>query len=252
MPRRLSVPMSLFSLLTTLALLLLAGPDAVAAQAVTLNLTTEDYPPFNIVDARTGQISGIATEKVQELMHRAGEVVSISAFPWSRSFQMGQKLPNTCVFSTTRTPEREPMFKWVGPLVKNRWVIFARADDGRNPKTLEDLRPYVLGVYRNDAVGEYLAGKGFKTDVANMDADNPRKLLIGRFDFWATGELLGLEILRNQGLGEQIVPLFPFNNTEMYLACNKGMAQKRIDRFNHILHQMERDGTAQAIEKKYK
>ncbi len=237
-----------------LSVLAMALPvcSALAAETVTLHLTTEDYPPFNIVDARTGRISGIATEKVLELMHRAGEVVSLSAFPWSRSFRMGQQLPNTCVFSTTRTPEREPLFKWVGPLVKNRWVIFARADDPRSPKTLEDLRPYVLGVYRNDAVGEFLAGKGFKTDVANLDADNPRKLLIGRFDFWATGELLGLDILRHQGLSEQIVPLFPFNNTEMYLACNKGMAQKRIDRFNQILHQMERDGTAGAIERKYK
>lgn len=221
-------------------------------QAQTLTLTTEDYPPFNIVDAKSGQITGIATEKVIELMRRAGEKYTIAAFPWSRSFQMGQKLPHTCVFSTTRTPEREPLFKWVGPLVKNRWVIFARADDTRNPKTLEDLRPFVLGVYRNDAVGEFLSGKGFKTDVANMDADNPRKLLIGRFDFWATGELLGMEILRNQGLSEQVVPLFSFNNTEMYLACNKSMAQKRIDHFNQILRQMERDGTAQAIEKKYK
>ena len=58
--------------------------------------------------------------------------------------------------------------------------------------------------------------------------------------------------LWNCHLREQIVPLFPFNNTEMYLACNKGMAQKRIDRFNQILHQMERDGTTHAIEQKYK
>lgn len=224
----------------------------IEASAQTLTLTTEDYPPFNMLDHKTGTISGVSTEKVQELMRRAGQNYTITGFPWSRAYQMGLKIPNTCVFSTTRTPEREPLFKWVGPLVKNRWVVFARKNDVRKPKVLEDLRPFELGVYRNDAVGEYLQNHGFKVEIANGDADNPRKLLAGRFDFWATGELSGWIILKNQGLQDQFHVLFDFNQTEMYLACQKDMAQERIERFNHILKEMELDGTVMAIEKKYK
>ena len=100
-----------------LGLILALGLD-VSAQ--TLTLTTEDYPPFNIVDPKTGVVTGVATEKVQEMMRRADQRYTITPFPWSRAFQMGQKVPNTCVFSTTRTPERENLFKWVGPLVKSR------------------------------------------------------------------------------------------------------------------------------------
>lgn len=232
-----------------LALPLLAGGQA---RAQSLMLATEDYPPFNIVHPKTQEVTGISTEKVMEMMQRAGEHYRIRAFPWARAFMMGQKEANTCVFSTTRTPDREALFKWVGPLVKNNWMVFARADDSRRPRTLEELRPYVMGTYRNDAVGEYLVLQGFKTDLANYDADNPRKLLYGRFDFWATGELLGLAILKQQGLGGQIVPLFQFHQSEMYLACHPGIAQERIDRFNQILKEMERDGTVAAIEKKYK
>lgn len=224
----------------------------VSLYAQTLTLTTENYPPFNIVDPKSGAISGVATEKVLEIMRRANEKYTLSAYPWSRAFQMGQSEPNTCVFSTTRTPEREALFKWVGPLVKNSWLIFGRADDSRAPKTLEDLRPYVMGIYRDDAVGQFLVARGFKTDLANYDTDNPRKLLYGRFDFWATGELLGLAILKNQGLSDKIVPLFQFHHTEMYLACQLGMAQERIERYNQILKEMERDGSVAAIEKKYK
>jgi polar amino acid transport system substrate-binding protein len=217
-----------------------------------LILTTEDYPPFNIIDPNSGNISGISTEKVKEIMHRAGASYTITAYPWARSFQMARTDANTCVFSTTRSPERETMFKWVGPLVKNNWYIFARADDRRKPKSLEDLRPYVMGTYRNDAVAEFLTSKDFKTDIANADADNPRKLLLQRFDFWATGELLGLAILKNQGLQGKIVPRFQFNQTEMYLACHPAIATERIELFNQILKDIEHDGTAAAIEKKYK
>ncbi len=221
-----------------------------SAQA--LNLVTEEYPPFNIVNPKTGEISGISTEKVMELMHRAGEKYTLAAYPWARAIQMAQNNPDTCVFSTSRTPGRETLYKWVGPLVKNNWVIFARADDSRRPKTLEDLRPYVIGTYRNDAIAEYFSLKGYNTDLASADADNPRKMLYGRFDFWATGELLGLDILRQQGLGKLIVPLFTFNQTEMYLACNTGMEQAKIDRLNHLLKEMDKDGSSAAIEKKYK
>ncbi|GGC94695.1 substrate-binding periplasmic protein [Undibacterium terreum] len=217
-----------------------------------ISLTTEDYPPFNIVSPKNGEISGISTEKVMELMRRAGEKYTIAAYPWARSIQMAQNNPETCVFSTSRTPGRESLYKWVGPLVRNNWVIFARADDTRRPRTLEDLRPYVIGTYRNDAIAEYFSLKGFNTDLASADVDNPRKMLYGRFDFWATGELLGMDILRQQGLSKLIVPLFVFNQTDMYLACNTGMEQARIDHLNHLLKEMDKDGTSAAIEKKYK
>ncbi|MFZ6643857.1 substrate-binding periplasmic protein [Undibacterium sp. TC4M20W] len=215
-------------------------------------LVTEDYSPFNIVNPKTGEVTGLSTEKVQELMRRAGEKYSITAYPWARSIQMAQNNPDTCVFSTSRTPGREQLYKWVGPLVKNNWVIFARADDTRHPKTLEDLRIYTIGSYRNDAIAEYFSLKGFNTELASTDADNPRKMLAGRFDFWASGELLGWEILKQQGLTKMVVQLFTFNQTEMYLACNTTMSQAKIEKWNQILKEMDKDGTSAAIEKRYK
>ncbi len=243
--------------LTTLSLsvsLLLSvmSSFSVQASAQTLNLTTEDYPPFNIINTKNGHISGISTEKVRELMQRADQKYTLTAYPWARAFQMARNEPGTCVFSTTRSAEREAMFQWVGPLVRNNWYVFGRAGDSRHPQTLEDLRGYVIGSYRGDAVGEFLALKGFKTDLASTDSDNPRKLLIGRFDFWATGELLGMAILKNQGLSKKIVPLFQFYQADMYLACHNDISPDTILRFNKILKVMERDGSAAAIEKKYK
>lgn len=218
----------------------------------TINLVTEEYPPFNSVDPKTGEIIGMSTEKVKELMKRAGEKYTLAAYPWARAIQMAQNNPDTCVYSTSRTPAREQLYKWVGPMVKNNWVVFARADDNRHPKNLADLRPYVIGSYRSDAIAEYFSLKGYNTELANIDSDNPRKMLAGRFDFWATGELLGWDIIRQQGLDKLIVQLFTFNQTEMYLACHPGMAQATIDKLNQILRDMEKDGTSAGIEKKYK
>jgi polar amino acid transport system substrate-binding protein len=77
---------------------------------------------------------------------------------------------DTCVYSTSRTPGREELYKWVGPLVSNNWVLFARADDVRRPKSLEDLRPYTIGTYSNDAIAEYFSLKGFSTELAATES----------------------------------------------------------------------------------
>ncbi|MBY0447040.1 MAG: ABC transporter substrate-binding protein [Burkholderiales bacterium] len=224
----------------------------IASQAMALTLTTEDYPPFNIVDAKTQKVSGISTEKVSEVMRRSNETFTITPYPWIRAFQLAQKEADTCVFSTTRTPEREALFKWVGPLVKNNWYIFAKVGDTRSPKSLNELKAYSIGAYRGDAIAEYLEKNGFKTDLAKADEDNPQKLLGHRFDFWASGELLGLSILKRKNLSDKIIPILMFNQTEMYLACNLKTKQTQIDNYNKILQDMDKDGTNLAIENKYR
>lgn len=227
-------------------LLALAGGAAGA-----LTLTTEDYPPFNMQDPQTQALSGIATDKVVELMRRAHEPYTLALYPWSRAYLMAQQGQDTCVFSTTRTPEREHLFKWVGPLVKNDWVVYARADDVRHPKTLDELRPYVLGGYQNDAVGVFLKAQGFKVDLSNFDVQNVQKLAYKRIDFWATGELLGQYLIARNGYKDQIVPLFTFKHAELYLACNRAADPALMARLNHILQEMDKDGTSSAIEHRY-
>ncbi len=240
--------------LTCCALFLLGSMFSVPAIADPgrLNLVTEEYPPFNMSEPSSGVLRGISVEKVLELMRRAKQPYTMSLFPWTRAYQMGMQIEDTCVFSTTRTPEREALFRWVGPLVRNNWTVFARVDDTRNPKALEDLRPYLIGGYQSDAVGEYLKQQGFEVDLAVAESDNPRKLMMKRFDFWASGELLGSWLIRSHGYVGKIHPLFNFRQTEMYLACHPKMASEKIDKFNQILRDMVKDGSAAAIEKKYR
>ena len=102
------------------------APAAVANGELTL--TTENYPPFNMLDDDTGRIVGISTDIVRAVMTRAGQSYNMSFLPWQRAFNDALTKSNTCVFSTTETKERLPQFKWVGPLVSNNWILFGRAD----------------------------------------------------------------------------------------------------------------------------
>jgi polar amino acid transport system substrate-binding protein len=219
-------------------------------QAITI--ATEDYPPFNFIDLQSKKVVGISADKVSIMMQRAGLKYTIESFPWTRAYQMAEQAADTCVFSTVKNAEREKLFQWVGPLGTNNWTIYVRSTSKSTAQSLEDLRPYTIGVYRNSAIGTYLQQLGFNLDWANYDSENPRKLVYGRFDYWASGELMGQYHINHAGLRGQIVPIFKFNSAEMYLACNLGMPTATINKLNQILKEMDRDGTSNAIERKYR
>ncbi len=233
----------------------LAALLAVAARcagADVLSLTTEDFsPPFQVsADQRTSW-SGISADKLAELMRRARQAYVIAAFPWARAYQMALQLPNTCVFSTTRTAERESLFLWIGPLAANDWAMFGRAGDVRRPAVLEDVRGAIIGGYHDDSTGLFLKARGFRVDVAATDAINLQKLLNGRIDYWATGISSGQFLIAKNKAGGKIVPYFSFQRAQLYLACHKSVGAPLAERLNRILQEMERDGSSAAIERRY-
>ncbi len=85
-------------------------------------LLTENFPPFNMAADGTNyaaerNISGINADIVREMFKRAGIAYSLTLrFPWERIYNQVLAQPDQGLFSTTFTAEREPLFKWVGPL----------------------------------------------------------------------------------------------------------------------------------------
>jgi polar amino acid transport system substrate-binding protein len=219
------------------------------AQARELLLTTENYPPFNMQEEGSQQIIGISTDIVRRLMVRAGINYSIKFLPWQRAYAMALDETDTCVFSTTLTEERRPLFKWVGPLVSNDWVFFGRPDSELAIDSIEDVRPYVIGGYKGDAVAVFLEQQGMELDLASHDHVNPAKLAAGRFDIWATGNHLGPYLARQAGV--EIKPLFTFKETVMGLACNQSVDDGLIAQLNALLEELREDGSVAEVMAKY-
>lgn len=229
--------------------LMLAAGGSQAAEPLTLKLLTEDYPPFNM-QASGGQISGSATDIVRELMQRSAIRYSIELLPWLRAYNRAVLEPNTCVYSTTRTDQREGQFKWVGPVAENPWVLYARSDTPRVLNNLEDARRYRLGGYAGDAVAQYLIARNFDVDLANSDVQNVRKLQAGRIDYWATGKYIGAQLVAREKAAN-LKPILTFNTTFMYLACYLGISDQLVGQLNDTLRKMQKDGTVAKINARY-
>ena len=223
---------------------------SLSALSEPLEVLTEDYPPFNMM-AEGNKISGLSTEIVEELFKRAGVQYSLKSLPWKRAYEQTLNSPNTALYSTTRTPEREALFKWVGPLVSNNWVFFAKSDSTLKVTSLDDAKQYSVGGYYGDAVAEYLAAQGFaKLQLAPNDRSNAKKLDAGRIQLWATGEYLGPYLAALEKAAPPKV-IYTFRETQMSLAFNKNAPDELIKKLNDTLEVMRKEGVIDALNSKY-
>jgi polar amino acid transport system substrate-binding protein len=227
----------------------LAGPAAAPPGA--LFIAGEHVPPASWKEG--SEVTGRETEKIRDMLARAGIPYRIDILPWKRGYMLAQRQPDTCIYSTSRTPEREREFKWVGPTDEAEWVFIGRPGHTFPLRTLEDARPLRIGTYHGDARDEFLRARGFKVEPVQNDASNPKKLLLNRIDVWAIGMRVGSQAPSRFPEIEsgELVPLLAFHKVKVYLACNPAVPDALVEKMNAALDSMRRDGTFARLERKY-
>ncbi|MDB6445027.1 ABC transporter substrate-binding protein [Pseudomonas sp. 21TX0197] len=236
------------------ATLLLTG--SVRAADSTLVLLTENFPPYNM--ARNGKnfaqdenIHGIAVDIVREVFKRADIAYSLTLrFPWERIYKLALEKPGYGVFVMARLPEREKLFKWVGPIGPDDWIMLAKADSRITLDSLEQARKYRIGAYKGDAIAETLAKQGLNPIVVLRDQDNARKLVNGQIDLWATGDPAGRYLARQEGVSD-LKTVLRFNSAELYLALNKEVPDDVVARLQAALDELRKEGEVDAIMARY-
>jgi polar amino acid transport system substrate-binding protein len=220
------------------------------AKADGLLLLTEEYPPFNLT--RNGEVSGLATDVLREVMKRTRTEHRFVLGPWQRSYATALEQPGACVYSTTVTDARKPLFKWVQPLVEGDWVLFGKQGTPIVVNSLEEARKYRIGVYQGDALEVHLKEVGgFTLDSANRDALNAAKLDAGRIDLWATGVRSGpwLAALEKAAPPQ---PLLTIRRTVLGLACNPATETTVVERLQAALDAMIAEGVVETFAAAYR
>lgn len=231
-------------LLTVCLMVFLLAPPAWGQ----LRLLTEISPPAQMM--RNGQLTGRTVELVREAMSRMGLELSIKVLPWARAYSMALQGPMVGLFATTRTEEREDMFKWAGPLTRLKWVFYARKDSGLVINTLEDARKVErIGTYRHDAREQFLQRHGFTNlESVNDQKTNLLKLALGRLDLVAGTNLGTLGIARQAEIDpSQFESVFTFKTMDLYLAFSKDVPDKEVALWNRAFESMHNDGAFREI-----
>jgi len=231
------------------AIMLSLAGMCVAAPRPYLYIATENSPPSVMLEK--GELVGYTTDKVREIMKRVGIDYEIEILPFKRAMFLSQTRVDVCTYSLTRLPERETLFKWVGPTHESDWTLFGRAGRDYHLHTLEDARKYRIGAYFGDVRGDTLGAQGFTVETVRERLSNPRKLLVDRIDLWVSSMQMGGSLVADNGWQGKIVPVLTFKRTELYLACNTGVPDELIAKMNAALRAMNSEGVSAAIERKY-
>lgn len=226
------------------------------ARAEPLVLLTENLPPFNMSVAGTNYarddgVTGISSDILRAVCERAQvQCQQILRFPWQRVYQQTLDDAGYGLFSTARTAEREGLFKWVGPIASNEWVLFSKGDSSIRLSSLDDARRYRIGGYKGDAKTQFLLDRGLEVQTALRDSENVKKLERGQIDLWVTSNQAGRFVARQEGL-ENLKVVQNLHTADLYLALNLQTPDELVQKLQSALDSLRAEGALRSIEARY-
>jgi polar amino acid transport system substrate-binding protein len=198
----------------------------------------EDIPPSNYLE--NGELKGASIEILQMLWKVTGvSPKPVKVVPWARGYHSLQADSGRVLFSMTRTPQREEMFKWVGPIftVRNVLLGLSSANLSMNkPGLKKSLR---IGVIKDDVAESMLLEQGFDqvnlNSVSSLD-QNFEKLKSGRIDLVAHTENTLDSYIAKKGLNPSDFKVYQILSTSPnYFAFSRDVPDEWIVRFQKAL-----------------
>lgn len=216
-------------------------------------ILTEHSPPYNYNEQ--GYVTGFATDIVRELLRRLNHPDTIELVEWTKGYNTTQNNPGYILYSTSRTPAREKLFKWVGPLFEYEIYFYAKTGNSITIKTLEDAKKVkAIGTYKDDAQEQFLKSKGFTNLVsATQEIHNPPKLMLGIIDLWVADDI-GAAYYTSKRAGipvDKFKQLIQINSGVNYLAFSPHTSDADIQQWQKTLDALKADGTYQRIKNRY-
>lgn len=232
-------------------LLAFTAMEVLAVQNLTIYC--EDEPPNQFVGP-DGGITGMTVDISTEIKRRIGNQDPIQMVPWARGYDAALKLPNTVLFTVSRSAERNSLFNWVGPVHELCFSFYAKADSRIQIRSLEDAQKLNrVGVYINDIRDTVLTQAGFKNlDRANNNLQNFRKLMAGRIDVYASApEAIEAEARKAGFKASAVKRLYTFMRAQDYIVLSKGTPEPIVKAWTDAFASMQKDGSFARIHRKY-
>lgn len=221
-----------------------------------IHYITEEYPPYNFAEGE--QITGISIDLLNAVHEKMGvSDPNVSLFPWVRGYRVAQTPgKQNVIFSTTRTEEREPKFKWVGPIAKTEVSVFCNKDVNASISSDEDLLDYSFAVIRDD-IGE-LELKNRNVPASSIQDVTKFDMMVNlvslkRKDCFAYEANVTSYLMKKSGVdSSKFERKYNLVEGELYYAFNKSVDDAEVDKHQKALDEVRADKDAlKAINEKY-
>jgi len=243
--------------LITLIIAFLSATTAIGESFPKFRIMTEPWIPYQFEE--NGEIKGVSVDLLVLMLKRIGSKQTrkdIKMYPWARGYHYTQTIQNTILFSTTRTTEREDIFKWVGPIFQNTILLIAKKDRHIKINSPEELKDYSIGTVIYDVGEQYMVKLGFTLEQLSRNTAyvNSIRMLEGnRIDMvvmsWGSFSSFAESCEINPNLFEGV---FVVKSDDIYYAFHKDTPDWIIKKFQNAFNELKTDGKLDELMKKYK
>lgn len=218
-----------------------------------LQIFSEYAPPLNYYTGFIGnyQVAGPTVEIVKEIQKRIGGYASnIYMTSWFDGYATVQELPNSALFTTARTPERENLFQWVGPIASMSPAFYTLKSASITVNTLEQARALTVTTPTQWYTHDYLIANDFGNILTSYyPADSFAQLLSGDADaIYIDSEAVDW-LCRESSTSCDDLDRLPIETpaSQGYIAFNLNTPQSTVDQWQDALDAMKDEGLLAVI-----
>jgi len=225
----------------------------------TINLTTEIYPPFLLVNKEQGWLWQV----VKSAYKTQSIGVDLVYVPWSRAVYLVKQGNKDGLLAAFHTKEREQWALYSDPITQSRTVLFKRKSSNIRYRSLPELKNYTIAVGRGYAVSnEFDNADYLKKIFVRSSFQGLQMLYLGRVDLVAGNDLVDQYHINKtlsrskkfKNIENELVFIEPALATQiMYIAFSKKVKDYKIktDIFNRGLKEIRRNGRYNEIIEKF-
>jgi polar amino acid transport system substrate-binding protein len=218
-----------------------------SSYAQKINLVTELYSPFQII-GDDDQLTGFAIELVEIMNQKSGIETDIQVYPWARSFEMAKTIPNTFIFSISRTPERKQMFKWIGDYYTSTDALYSLASrEDIKINSITDAKKYITAATRRGAGEQRLEKLNFTKDklvITSNQEQSLQMLIRGRVDLITNNDLNFFKMIEKFGYtNDHFKKAYSISTVNFGIAAHPNTDVHLINKMKKALEDIKTDGT---------
>lgn len=216
------------------------------SQIEAFSYLTENYPPLNYEEE--GKLYGVSVDVLEALFEKMNVQLSrdnISLTPWSEAYQQTLALENSMLFSTARVPERELLFKWVGPIAPEKTIVVGLVASNIVITAPDDLNNFSVGVIEDYAAILVLLEQGVlsETMIRYSDVEKMYQALEnGEVDCIVYSETGNTLIIESLGMNAaDFETLYMAAVVENYFAFHVNTSEEIIGIFQQSMDELKLD-----------
>ncbi|MDY0185130.1 MAG: transporter substrate-binding domain-containing protein [Desulfuromonadaceae bacterium] len=220
-----------------------------------IQLHAENNPPYNYLAEYSGgtniEISGSSVDIAKEIQAQSSYKNKISLTSWVDGYAALQYIPNYALLTTARTPERENLFQWVGPIMAASDHFYTLTASNLQVATLEQAQALTsVATPRGWYTHDYLSSHGFENVLATAYTAEEAfdQLLSGDAEALLLPETTVNWLCEQKGISTaNLTAQYQSGYTEKYIAFSLNTPASVVVEWQSKLDAMKADGRFAAI-----